>query len=237
MARTLLVAIEEDMEEERAVIHEQLKINIYDLTSMNKFMYWVGLGVYHSGIEAYGTEYAYGAHDYPTSGVFEVEPQHCPGFTFRKSLTLGTVWLGPDKFREFVEAIACEYTGDSYHLLLKNCNHFCDDVCMRLVSVHIPRWINRLANIGSLCRCFFPDAFQGDEIHPFDYEAYKDDDAKCDQENFGHLAHPFTMLAPKKRHLVSFSALLYYSKQKNMFGDWKVHKVCKTLSKDKLKEL
>lgn len=236
MARTLLVAMEEDMEEERAMIREPLKLNIYDLTYMNKFMYWVGLGVYHSAIEAYGTEYAYGAHDYPTSGVFEVEPRHCPGFKFRNSLTIGTVWMGPEKFREFVEEIACEYTGDSYHLLFKNCNHFCGDVCMRLVSVRIPRWVNRLANIGSLCSCFFPDAFQDDGIHPFDYETYKDD-AKHNQENFEHLANPFAMVAPKKKHLVSFPALLYFSKNKNLLGDWQVHSFSKNLSRERLKEL
>ena len=99
---------------------------------------------------AYGTEYAYGAHDYPTSGVFEVEPTRCPGFRYRKSLTMGTVWMGPEKFREFIEEIVCEYTGDSYHLIYKNCNHFCDDVCIRLVRSSLPNWINRLAKLGKV---------------------------------------------------------------------------------------
>ena len=97
---------------------------------------------------AYGVEYAYGAHDYPASGVFEVEPQQCPGFKFRKSMTLGTVWMGPKQFRDFMEEISYEYFGDSYHLLYKNCNHFCEDVCKRLLDAPLPGWINRLAKIG-----------------------------------------------------------------------------------------
>eukprot|EP00250_Pteridium_aquilinum_P015821 c22782_g3_i1 orf=357-1067(-) len=236
MARTLLDAVEEDMEEEREMLREPLKLNIYDLTCMNEYMYWVGLGVYHSAVEAYGTEYSYGAHDYTTSGVFEVEPRQCPGFKFRKSLILGTVWMGAEKFREFVEEMACEYTGESYHLLNKNCNHFCDDVCMRLVNVHIPGWINRLAKIGSLCSCFIPVAIQNDALHSFEYEAYQND-AERTHEEFGHLANSLAMVAPKKKHFVSFTSYLCCSKNEVFLRDWKVKKFSKKLSRERLREL
>uniref|UniRef100_A0A453IQX5 PPPDE domain-containing protein n=1 Tax=Aegilops tauschii subsp. strangulata TaxID=200361 RepID=A0A453IQX5_AEGTS len=66
-------------------------LNVYDLTPMNGYIYWAGLGIFHSGIEVHGVEYAFGAHDYPTSGVFEVEPRQCPGFRFRRSIFLGYV--------------------------------------------------------------------------------------------------------------------------------------------------
>ncbi|THU65604.1 hypothetical protein C4D60_Mb05t05390 [Musa balbisiana] len=67
-----------------------LYLNVYDLTPINKYLYWFGLGVFHSGIEVHGQEYGFGAHDYPSSGVFEVEPKSCPGFIFRRSVWLGT---------------------------------------------------------------------------------------------------------------------------------------------------
>jgi hypothetical protein len=63
-------------------------------------------------------------------------------------MTLGTVQMGPEKFRDFVEEISYEYYGDSYHLLYKNCNHFCEDVCRRLLNASLPGWVNRLAKIG-----------------------------------------------------------------------------------------
>ncbi|XP_074587978.1 uncharacterized protein LOC141843861 isoform X1 [Curcuma longa] len=66
-------------------------LNVYDLTHINGYMYWAGLGVFHTGIEVHGVEYAFGAHDYPTSGVFEVEPRQCPGFRFRKSIFMGSL--------------------------------------------------------------------------------------------------------------------------------------------------
>lgn len=135
-------------------------LNVYDLTPINGYVYWAGLGIFHSGVEVHGVEYAFGAHDYPSSGVFEVEPRQCPGFKFRKSIFIGTTSLDPTQVREFMENHAASYNGDSYHLIFKNCNHFCKDVCYKLTGKPIPKWVNRLATIGSACNCFLPETLK-----------------------------------------------------------------------------
>jgi len=38
----------------------------------------------------------------------------------------------------------------------RNCNHFCDDLCQRLVQKPIPSYINRLAWMASYARCLLP---------------------------------------------------------------------------------
>jgi hypothetical protein len=96
----------------------------------------------------HGVEYAFGAHDFSTSGVFEVEPRQCPGFRFRKSILLGTTCLDPIQVRQFMELQSVNYNGDTYHLITKNCNHFCKDMCYKLTGNKIPKWVNRLARIG-----------------------------------------------------------------------------------------
>lgn len=93
-------------------------------------------------------EYGFGAHEYPSSGVFEVEPRSCPGFIFRRSVLLGSIDLSPGEFRSFMEHISGKYHGDTYHLIAKNCNHFTNEVCMRLTGKAIPGWVNRLARVG-----------------------------------------------------------------------------------------
>lgn len=113
-------------------------------------------------VSVYGVEYAFGAHDFPSSGVFEVEPRQCPGFKFRKSILIGTTRLDPLQLRQFMELQSLNYNGDSYHLITKNCNHFCKDICFKLTGNSIPKWVNRLARIGniffpfSICDCSVP---------------------------------------------------------------------------------
>ncbi|XP_042443352.1 deSI-like protein At4g17486 [Zingiber officinale] len=132
-------------------------LNVYDLTSINGYMYWAGLGIFHTGVEVHGVEYAFGAHDYPTSGIFEVDPRQCPGFRFRKSIFMGTTHLDPLQVREFVEIQSLNYNGDTYQLITKNCNHFCQDICYQLTGKSIPKWVNRLARIGSVCNFLLPE--------------------------------------------------------------------------------
>ncbi|XP_010472522.1 PREDICTED: deSI-like protein At4g17486 [Camelina sativa] len=131
-------------------------LNVYDLTPMNAYGYWLGLGVFHSGVEVHGVEYAFGAHESSNTGIFEVEPKKCPGFTFRKSILVGKTDLVAKEVRVYMEKLAEEYQGNKYHLITRNCNHFCNEVCVKLTQKSIPRWVNRLARLGVLCNCVLP---------------------------------------------------------------------------------
>nr|XP_043635984.1 deSI-like protein At4g17486 isoform X2 [Erigeron canadensis] len=122
-------------------------LNVYDLTPMNEYAYWLGLGVYHSGVQVHGVEYAYGAHEEATTGIFEGEPKQCEGFTFRKRILIGWTDMNIKEVKGFMEELGHEYKGTSYNLITKNCNHFCKDVCIRLTGNSIPSWVNRLAKI------------------------------------------------------------------------------------------
>ncbi|KAK3158629.1 hypothetical protein QOZ80_2AG0139600 [Eleusine coracana subsp. coracana] len=135
-------------------------LNVYDLTPANDYFYWLGFGVFHSGIEVHGTEYGFGAHDFPSSGVFQVESKSCPGFIYRRSVWLGTTDMSREEFRLFIEKLAGKYHGNTYHLITKNCNHFTDDVCKNLTGKPIPAWVNRLARVGSVFDCLLPESVQ-----------------------------------------------------------------------------
>ncbi|CAN1325286.1 DeSI-like protein At4g17486 [Linum perenne] len=118
-------------------------LNVYDLTPMNGYAYWFGLGIYHSGVQ---------------------EPRQCPGFTFRKSILIGRTDLGPKEVRSMMEKFAQDYSGNTYHLITKNCNHFCNDVCLKLTGKTIPNWVNRLARLGFLCNCVLPAELNGAKV-------------------------------------------------------------------------
>ncbi|PWZ56269.1 hypothetical protein Zm00014a_016204 [Zea mays] len=168
-------------------------LNVYDLTPMNGYIYWAGLGIFHSGIEVHGVEYAFGAHDFPTSGVFEVEPHQCPGFRFRKSIFLGTTCLDPIQVRQFMELQSVNYNGDTYHLITKNCNHFCKDMCYKLTGNKIPKWVNRLARIGAICNCLLPESLK---ISPVGH----DPNSQSEDSEKRRLRNPFSCFSSISSH-------------------------------------
>ncbi|KAI4315219.1 hypothetical protein L6164_028052 [Bauhinia variegata] len=164
---------QENGKNSRAMVY----LNTYDLTPVNNYLYMFGLGIFHSGIEVHGMEYGFGAHEYPTSGVFEVEPRSCPGFIFRRSVLLGSTDMSHSEFRSYMERLSSRFHGDTYHLIAKNCNHFTDEVCQELTGKPIPAWVNRLARVGSFCNCLLPESLQVAAVrHRPERVAYSDDE-------------------------------------------------------------
>jgi hypothetical protein len=135
-------------------------LNVYDVTAANGYARWLGLGVYHSGVQVHGVEYAYGAHEGAGSGIFEVSPRRCPGYAFREAVLVGSTELTRAEVRALMAELARDFPGDAYNLVSRNCNHFCDAACRRLVAgrARIPRWVNRLAKIGVAFTCVIPSS-------------------------------------------------------------------------------
>uniref|UniRef100_A0A5B6ZLH7 PPPDE domain-containing protein n=2 Tax=Davidia involucrata TaxID=16924 RepID=A0A5B6ZLH7_DAVIN len=205
-------------------------LNVYDLTPMNGYAYWAGFGIFHSGVEVHGVEYAFGAHDYPSSGVFEVEPRQCPGFKFRKSILIGTTCLDPLQVREFMERHSASYNGDTYHLIVKNCNHFCKDICYKLTGKPIPKWVNRLAKIGAIFNCVLPEALKISAVrHDPSYQA-------CDSEK-RRLRSAFNCLSSisTRQRQLSTSSLFLQSPLKGCLPPWELRRSNNGFTKGKVR--
>jgi len=131
-------------------------LNVYDLLPSNRYIYYFGLGAFHSGLEVYGTEYSFGGHPLPMSGIFEVSPRQAAAFRFRQTLLLGYTTKSVLDIQLVINEMHRDWHGNKYDTLYRNCNHFSNDLCRRILETGIPGWINRLAYCGTLVQCLLP---------------------------------------------------------------------------------
>ncbi|KAI6186706.1 Desumoylating isopeptidase 2 [Aphelenchoides besseyi] len=130
-----------------------VRVNVYDMYWLNDYASTLGFGIYHSGVEVYGVEYAYGGHQFPFSGIFSNDPQDVEelgeNFKFKQSIYLGETALSKKAVENLVKSFGDDFRGDRYHLITKNCNHFTTDFVRELTGLVVPGWINRLASVSS----------------------------------------------------------------------------------------
>ncbi|CAH8431095.1 unnamed protein product [Schistosoma rodhaini] len=128
-------------------------VNVYDMLWINDYVSSLGIGVYHTGVVVHGTEYSYGGHPLTNSGVFSMLPRDSAylgeNYSYKVTLSMGYTDFTASDVTLLLESITTDYRGDQYHLLNKNCNHFSDTFVQLLCGRSLPKWINRLATIGS----------------------------------------------------------------------------------------
>ncbi|XP_049882368.1 deubiquitinase DESI2 isoform X6 [Pectinophora gossypiella] len=128
-------------------------LNVYDMYWTNWYTAGAGVGVFHSGVQVHGSEWAYGGHPYSFTGVFEISPRDSrelgDQFRFRQSVHIGYTDFSEEEVRRLVAELGKQFRGDRYHLMNNNCNHFSSAFCQALCSRDIPAWVNRLAYVSS----------------------------------------------------------------------------------------
>ena len=132
-------------------------LNVYDLSPYNYYVYWFGFGAYHSGLQLGGIEYSFGGNDTDSTGVYEVLPRS-EAAHFRQSLFLGKTTLSLAERTRVLDQLRFEFKGRSYNVLYRNCNHFTNQLSLRLLGRPIPGFVNRGAGCISCFRCCLPKA-------------------------------------------------------------------------------
>ena len=127
-------------------------LNLYDLSPANDFLWPIGLGLHHSGIEILGTEYSFASG----AGVFEMPPKQAPGAKFREQMELGLFSGSQADLNRALDEVRERFGPNDYNLIRKNCNHYARAVSWKLLGKDIPGYVNRLADIGTCCSYLIP---------------------------------------------------------------------------------
>lgn len=137
----------------------EVRISVYklELTGVG-FLDHIGAGLagaYHTGLVVANEEWAYGFHDVPgKSGVYCTKPELNPDYIFYQRVILGQIRATPKEVSNMIRKIAHteKWSGVSYDLIERNCNHFVSDTCWMLLKKRPPAWINSTAEGMALKR-------------------------------------------------------------------------------------
>lgn len=120
-------------------------LNIYDLHNSNSYLHGIGAGFYHTGVEINDQEYSFS-----NEGVSKTHPQLAAFGQLRDKLLVGQFdGRMSDVNAILTELRSNEFRSGLYDVARKNCNHFSDAFIFKLLGIHIPTWINRMADIGA----------------------------------------------------------------------------------------
>ena len=56
-----------------------IRINVYDISQANQYTTYAGVGIFHTGVEVFGREFAYGGHPENSTGIFATNRYEAPG--------------------------------------------------------------------------------------------------------------------------------------------------------------
>lgn len=147
---------------------ENVFLNVYHVSKANKLLEYIGLGFYHSAIEVYSFEFAYGENSIPDlSGITKTPKEIAkePYFHYKETIYLGKTSYTLNDIIEITKFIGNIWTGTTYCPFTKNCNHFSERFSNILLlssktaeqtqKLDFPSYINRFKYLSCCFLSFF----------------------------------------------------------------------------------
>lgn len=137
---------------------ETVYLNIYDVTSLNKALEFVGFGLYHTSVGIFDLEFSYGGHESYSPGTVIVMKGNSAGLTLKESIPVGHTYYSLDEVNETLKWMGRFWLGCDYDPFRRNCNNFTEKlisfVCEKN-EYYYPSYINRFTKMGTIFRMWF----------------------------------------------------------------------------------
>ncbi len=145
---------------------ERIFLNIYHLHKClnTKCFKCCCMGVFHSGIEMFGVEIAFGGSPDSSTGIFMCSPMHSVSsshfgeqFELLSSTCVGYSKMTTSHFRKLIDMMAPDWPANSYNLIYRNCNHFVEAFLAQIACRRPPPpFVNRCSRVAVAVRCCLP---------------------------------------------------------------------------------
>jgi deubiquitinase DESI2 len=137
---------------------ETVYLNIYDVTSLNQALEFIGFGLYHTSVGMYGLEFSYGGHDGYSSGTVVVMKGNSAGLTLKESIPIGHTHYNLDEINDILKYMGEFWLGCDYDPFRRNCNSFTEKLVEYVCDkneYYFPSYINRFTKMGTVFRMWF----------------------------------------------------------------------------------
>ena len=134
-------------------------LNIYDISCINRLLRVLGLGIYHTGIQIFDTEFAFYPNNNDHTGVTEEVPCSNKKIKFYRQIKLGETSMSFKEIEEIISELKIEYIASTYDTFDKNCNHFTNEFSKKLLNCEIPKNLNRISCLTRALKCLLSEDF------------------------------------------------------------------------------
>lgn len=139
-------------------------LHVYSLSrssgiwEINDLLRPAGLGVFHAGVEVYSAEYSFSDVTDEmvravSTGVFVCLPRKCTEHNYLESYMLYNTFFSEASVAAIVRHMSDQWPARDYHLLRRNCLHFCEEFSRRLGAGDLPDKIARLIKTFDTVTC------------------------------------------------------------------------------------
>ncbi len=145
---------------------ERIFLNIYHLHKClnSSCLKCCCMGVFHSGVELFGTEVSFGGSPDESTGIFLCAPMYSVSsrhfgeqFELLSSTCVGLTKMTAGHLIKLIDMISPEWPANSYNLISRNCNHFVEFFLAQIACRNQPpSFVNRCSRLALSVKCCLP---------------------------------------------------------------------------------
>lgn len=137
---------------------ETVYLNVYEVSSVNTVLEWIGFGLYHTSVGMHDLEFSFGGHTQPVTGTVVVLKGNSAGLKLKESIPVGITYYNLEEINDIITYMGDFWHGCDYDPFRRNCNSFTENLIKYVCDnqdYYFPSYVHRFTKMGTLFRMWF----------------------------------------------------------------------------------